>query len=248
MTQITLLDGEIHASGPYTAQPLPWSIDVLPGCRNLRPGVDFRNTMRFDARRFPAGVEISWTWPDHMPDGGFFWGYNYVALGNYNGSQPPAPVHPVQLGDLKHLEAGARFKLGSGSDGHNILCDMFVTSEAGEHLKVTGEVGVLLHVGSDDLLFLERGERVGVFSGPEGDWGVFDTGANPMGAPYYVFVPEPVRTTAGPVDLAPMLHFLVTMGRLDARTWINGLAIGVEPHRGSGAVDLLHLTLAWPVS
>ena len=238
-----LRDRESFEVRGYSAQPLPWSVDELDSCRGMVAGTDYSNSIRIEQSTFPDDVVIEWAWPPHLPLGGYFWGYNYLAFGDYNGDRPGI-IAPVKVKDLHDCFIEATYLLDSGGHGHNVLCDIFLTGRPNDMRSVVGELGVLLFPGEDDIAFLQHGKNLGVYRDQHGEWRAVNAGLNPMGVPYYVLVPQPARRIMGKLDLRSMMAFLIGCGAFDGHVWCNGIALGVEPHQGSGRVSIQRFSAA----
>lgn len=233
-----LLDSdENYVSGSYGAYASSWGAALEP--RPLLKGRDFINTIAVDIARFPAGSNISWRWPDHPPERSGVYGYLHIYRGNYDGGMPPLLVEPVMVRDLAFFSQDIAFTHHGGpTDGYNVLNEFWLTQKDGDHTRKAYEIGFMLHTNRRTSETIALAEPLGMYSDHVlRRWRVVRL---PGAIPYIIFVPEDQKDFRGTLEVRHALQYLVAKAVITGGEWINGVAIGVEPHFGGGALTLDH--------
>lgn len=207
----------------------PWSAAQ----HGLVEGVDYADTIRIFPDRFPAGTVIDARWPQHYPTLSGVWGYMHLWWGNADGSGPNG-VTPWQVGNIVSGDERVDFDILSASPNNgNVLADLYLTSVAGDPDAKLFEIGVLHHAPPKDSDFVRNAAPIGLYTDPASRvWLVADTGLNPVGAPFIVFMLQSGSQARGRIYKRDMLRYLMQQRILTGSEWLNGRALGVEPNFG----------------
>jgi hypothetical protein len=226
---IRLDDQKFYTRGSYSAYAAPWSIFFD---KSLKRGDDYLDSILVDPGAFPKNTGIEWRWPFHRPKEKGVWGYLEVSYGNYDGGIPAVPVEPRQVLNIDTLSERVAWSGGGMATSFNLLNEFYLTREAGKNDEKVIEVGLLLHPHDRQDWQIVTGRPIGRYTEPGGrSWKVV------MDGTYCMFVPDQdVQDTT--IDLKAMLNFLITSGVITGSEWFNGVAVGVEPVWGRGAVNL----------
>ncbi|HEY0315229.1 MAG TPA: hypothetical protein VGC28_03075 [Sphingomonas sp.] len=226
---IRLEDQRFYTKGSYSAYAAPWSIFFD---KSLRRGDDYLDSIVVDPAAFPRNTGIEWRWPFHHPKQKGVWGYLEVSYGNYDGGIPAEPVQPRQALDIAALSEHVAWSGGGIATSFNLLNEFYLTREAGKPDDKVIEVGLLLHPHDRQDWEIVTGRPIGRYVEPGGRaWRVV------MNGTYCMFVPDEDVHEAT-IDLKAMIDFLITSGVITGSEWFNGVAVGVEPVWGRGAVNL----------
>lgn len=236
----TIPDEKNYYKGPFGAYCSPFYRFYD---KAIRRGVDYQDEMVIDESRFPDNTLIRWRWPDDPPKTSTgVYGYMHVYLGDYSGGKPPQPTKPIQIRSIATFHEVIDFTITSGDgDGFDVLNEFFLTSEAGNHEKRLFEIGFILHTNTRTIGFVGQNRAIGTWQDGEGRaWSaVITSGA----VPYVVFTSVDQNDIKGALDVKDALAFLVEQDVLTGEEWINGVAVGVEPHFGRGELRLDQWTI-----
>ncbi len=235
-------DRENYASGRFGAYASPWSVDLEK--KKLRQGIDYNDTIKVTPSRFPDGTVITWKWPQALPTVAGVYGYMHVYLGNYDGGNPPVKSPPTQVKTLKTFEQNISISYLQGDDdGFNVLNEFWLTETAGANDKKLYEIGFMLHTNQRTAGNATKdAEALGAYQDSHGRaWRVVRFPGN---VPYIVFIPASGEDFNGSLDIKHALEHLIGRSVISGNEWINGVAVGVEPHFGGGSISLD----AWDVS
>ncbi len=221
-----------YTSGQYLAHVQPWAVTDMPV---LRAWSNISETMWINPATFPNNVRFNWAWPPFSPRNGVgVWGYHHLAYGNADGGAAEEAVQPRQVDAISSLSTRfawtGDFRFGEST----VLTEFYLRSNPQDNESKLIEIGWLLHMSKDTKRFLDEGQAYGTYTDPQGrQWRVviFDT--------YLTFSAaggDDVR--AGEIDMLHALHWLRGKGKITGKEWLTGLAIGAEPIKGFGNLEL----------
>jgi endo-1,4-beta-xylanase len=228
---VSIGEKEAFYAAGYTAWNGPWSTD--PGGANvaLVHPTDYEDEMSILPNAFPSHTTMRWRWPS--PGAGVVAGYNHIARGNYDGSYH-GDLTPRQVGNLTAFTETFDLALSGDVADATILNEFYLTGSSGANNDKKFEIAHWPHWSTSALTWFNTKTLIGTWTDPQGrSWTARNCGPNPVGAVYIVFVPS-VAFYKGVIDKKAALDWLVAQGVIPNYWWINGTAIGVEPHRGSG--------------
>jgi hypothetical protein len=225
-------DFQNYARGAYGAYASPWSTFTD---KSLKRGFDYTDTVDVSPDTFPDNTVLNWRWPDHVGQKSGVWGYMHLFMGNYDGGKPPIPTQPRQVNGIHTLAED--FDLAyDGPPDFNLLNEFYLTSRAGDAAAKKVEIGYFLHVSPQGAAFFERGKPIGSYRDQAGRlWRVRMAGV------YCMLVPADGRDLLhGSIDIRATLAFLQAKGVIKGDEWFNGIALGSEPIKGAGRLDVRH--------
>ena len=231
----TLQDKENYYQDVYGAYASPWAAALEPV--PLMHSRDYEDLIKVDPKRFPGGTEISWRWPDNPPKQAGVYGYMHVYRGNYDGGRPPVSSKPVQVTNLRHFRQKVAFTLNEGDpEGFNLLNEFWLTGKAGEPSAKLLEIGFMLHTNDRTEYTVSRSKEILKFRDPQHrDWLMVSAGG---AVPFIILMPRDRSDVEGEVDVKDVRDKLVQLSVITGNEWINGIALGVEPHFGSGRLTI----------
>ena len=234
---VQLNDFENYSRGPYGAYASPWSTFFDNG---LVHGVDYLDTIKVIPRTFPDGTILNWHWPARVSKKTGVWGYIHVFFGNYNGGKTAVYLEPRQVRAIHILREDLSVAYEIKSD-FNLLNEFYLTLRAGESASKVIEIGYFLHISPEGKQFFERAKAIGSYRDDAGQvWVVRRAGDFCMLLP-----PGGHWASNGSIDLKSTFAFLRARGLIKGDEWFNGLAIGVEPVRGAGRLEVQHWTVSF---
>ncbi len=234
----TLLDMEFYSRGQYGAYASPWSKFLD---NSLRHDIDYSDSIVVDVNAFPASTTtIKWNWPSRIPTSSGVWGYMFMFYGNYDGGEPFVRVTPRQVKNIETLRQD--FSITHNSSGsYNVLNEFYLTSEAGNPNAKVIEIGYFLHSAAENRPFFEQGLLIGTYRDATGVTWV----ARMNGTFCMLMTAGYNDVVSGSIDVGATLAFLKTKGIITGNEWFNGIALGVEPVRGSGELSITRWTVSY---
>lgn len=240
-----LPDATNYTRGSYLAYLGPWSTFSAPQrpVDGFNRGDEYEDTLTFYPSQFPAASTLNWRWPNTPSSVGLYGYLTWMTLGNYDGGVPQMAIAPVRVRDLAAFSVTFAYTLSNNGDGqgHDVLLETYPVTTPGNSASKAGELGLFLHVpdfvaaGVAEDISEGRAIGNGQFTDPNGKAWICSWSLNRQGVQFWKFYPaDRVTITAGTVDLRPFAAFLVTLGLLNPAHYFQGVAIGVEPERGSG--------------
>lgn len=225
-----------YTKGQYLGYLAPYSADVGGANASLVRGVDYWDALRVRPS-FPNKCDIVWKWPDNPPSAGAVVGYLQVTFGNYDGGVPAVPVTPKKVSELSTFAETIGYTMSGDTANATILNEFYCTTASGNPSTKTFEIGHALHESTQAKAWFDTCTVIGTFTDPQGRaWDVRNCGLNPAGARYIAFRSASDYVT-GVIDKLAALAWLVTKGFAVSELYINGTALGVEPHKGAGRLQ-----------
>jgi len=237
--RIKLRDRQNFSKGEYLAFAVPWGAEGTA----MRHWSDHADTFRVDLEAFPNNTSFRFAWPPWAPAGGVagVWGYMGVEHGNYDGGAAEAPVPPRRVDDIHVLAQefawSSDFRLGVA----DVLTEFYLRSNPADNESKVIEIGWFLHTPKQTRYFIETGKQIGRFVDAQGrTWQVAQN------EKFLTFMPEGgVDVTRGQLDMLAALHWLKAKHVITGREWYTGTAIGVEPFRGIGRLQIDRWKMAY---
>jgi hypothetical protein len=227
---IVKYDGQNYYEGRYIAYAADWS--AASGRINLQRGVDYRNVLIIQPGQFPARTTIQWHWPDRTAKTGVY-GYNHLAWGYYAGGVPKEQVRSAQVADIAELVTDFDVAVSAERGEFNVLSETFLTLKERDFSTRDVEIGFLTDASPTARRFAGRAKQFGTWVDPGGRaWNVT------LHDKYCMFIPVRGAMHRGRIHYGAAMKWLVARDVLTGREWFNGLAIGVEPVSGMGAMDV----------
>lgn len=226
---VTLGSEQPFMRGRHAAMAGPWSRWVDPSIK------DFSNAIRINTATWPRDTFIQWRFPEKVASTGVY-GYNYVAFGQYWDLKPPVPVPPKSFRAIKTLKFHTAIERAGDPGGFNILAEFFVTRKPGDIKTLQAEIGWMLHMPELSAKYFRNGKQIGTWRDTAGrDWVVASHRDGAAGH-YIKFAPKSgdANLTA-PIDALAAMRWLAARQEIDLNGYFNGMAVGVEPLRGSGS-------------
>ena len=219
-----------YTQGAYGAYASPWS--TLTD-KSLQRGVDYLDIVDVSPDTFPDHTVLYWRWPTHVSQKTGVWGYMHLFLGNYDGGKPPVLTQPRQVNGIHTLAEYFDLAYGTPSD-FNLLNEFYLTSRAGAAAAKRVEIGYFLHASAEGAAFFERAKPLGAYRDEAGRlWQVR------MAGTYCMLIPADARDfLKGSIDVRATLAFLQARGVIKGDEWFNGIALGSEPIKGAGRLDV----------
>ena len=194
-----------------------------------------------DDNLFPDDTIYSWNYPAaSSPSIRSFLSLQY---GDYDDGDPQLPIVSSRLGDLQTLTENVGFSMTGDTAGFDVINDMFLTTTAGGGNAHADEVEVFFSTPGYTQTWLNSLATLGSVSVSGINWAVYAATAN--GVPDYIIVPANYATVTGSVDLASLLQYLVSDGKLSGSLYFNGMAFGVETESGAGSMTLSNYSIKY---
>lgn len=237
----TQIDGNFrsYAKSPFAAWTGMWGL-YLPQNDTLKAS----SSMRVIPDTFPHGTVLAWdVTPD--PDWAGVNGFLHVSWGNYDDS--PGRIVPRQVRACADLTVDAGWVF-TGDSGSGLLAECWlspVAAPAGSFTK-SHEVAFLPKVSPSAAVWLAGLPAVGrgEFTDRHGvAWLVRQGGSD--GQPYFVAYRPGYADAQGVLPFGDYLTFLTAAGQVTGGEWVNGLAFGVEPHHGTGQLEVRRFTASY---
>ena len=226
--------GQIHTSGSYTAYTSMWGA-AIPQNDTMTYTVD----MRILPSVFPANTSFRWSvTPD--PDWGGVNGYVYVAHGNYDWT--PGTHVSRQVYTVTDLTVNQDWTY-SGDAASGLLSECWLTSTShpsGDLTDKVYEVAYLPKVSTPGASFLASSTVVGSGSFTDTNGVVWNVRENlsATNEPYFMAYRPGYASYTGPLSFKDLFAFLINAGKISGDEWYNGIALGAEPHSGTGSVTI----------
>lgn len=229
---VTLGSEQPFMQGRNVAMAGPWSRWVDPSIK------DFSNSIRIDTGSWPRDTFIQWRFPAKVASTGVY-GYNYLAFGQYWDLKPPVTVPPKSFRAIKTLKFHTAIERAGDASGFNILAEYFVTKKPGDIGSRTAEVGWLLHMPDLSAKYFRMGKQVGSFRDSAGrDWIVASHRDGAAGH-YIMIAPRSGDADlSAPIDALAAMRWLAARGEIGLDGYFNGMAVGIEPLKGSGSATI----------
>ncbi len=230
--RITVKARTTYTAGKYYGFVSPWAVDDQP---ILRRWANFSETMWVDLRAFPARTRFNWAWPPYAPrNGPGVWGYHHLGYGNYDGGVPETPVTPRRVRDIRVLKTAfawtGDFRFGDAT----ILTEFYLRRDPRENESKRLEIGWFFHVAPATRSFVASGRQLGLYTDPAGrPWRAT------LQDRFLTFSPaDDGDVPAGILDMRHALDWLVAKRLARPEDWVSGVAIGAEPIKGFGSVEI----------
>lgn len=236
--KITVPDNVGLQSGRFLAYAAPWSTFSAPQSSFVR-GVDYADNITVPQSSINAGTldgsTIDWFWPNKAGSTGVY-GYMELCYGNYSGGTGTIPVAPVKVSALKEFTQRAQIsKMSEPYTGYNILNEFYLTEVAGDGNTNRVEIGFFWNLSDDGVYYFDSGTPANSYTDPTGRvWNCKYVMGGAAGKYIMFYSGERVYNTT--IDFKVVLNSLAAQGLINPNHYVNGLAIGIEPVRGSGAV------------
>lgn len=231
--RIELGSREPFAKGPYHAFAQPWGAQ---DSRLVRYWAPFADKIDVDAARFPNNTRFRFTWPFWRPSSSAagVWGYSMLSFGNYDGGDGETKIPPRRVYELLDLSQRFAWSSSMALGDANLLTEFYLRSDPNDSESKLIEIGWFLHAPPATAAFVRAAQQIGRFTDAGGKaWQVAREDK------YVMFMPadaQDVRT--GTIDMRAALHWLQEKGVIQGDEWFTGVAIGVEPLRGRGQVQI----------
>lgn len=223
-----------YTQGSYYGYVSPWGAERSP---IFRRWVKLSESMWVDVARFPAGTRFNWAWPPFSaPNNVGVWGYHHLGYGNYDGGDPEKAIPPRRLRDVKSFRTAfawdGDFRFGQST----VLAEFYLRSDPRNNESKRLEVGWMLHMSPATKSFVARSEQLGIYVDPAGRrWRVAKAER------FVTFSPaDGSELNQGVLDMRHALGWLKAKGLARDEDWLNGVAIGAEPIKGFGHVEIRH--------
>jgi hypothetical protein len=230
--RLVLRSKQPYSAGPHYAFVSPWGAESNPLLRLWGRRAD---GIRINPATFPNKTRFTWRWPPFPPksDAGV-WGYNHIGYGFYDGGQPESPVPPRRVSELKVLTQSLAWSGNFARGESTVLTEFYLRSNPRESEAKLIEIGWLLHMSRESQAFVKGGRQLGAYVDPTGrHWRAALNGT------YLTFSPaNDGDVTEARIDMLHALRWLQAKKLVRGDEWLTGLAIGVEPIKGIGSVDL----------
>lgn len=228
-------DKQGYSANGFTAFAAPWSTNPGGANAGLSTPADYQDTIRVRPALFPDDSLIQWRWP--TPGPGSVAGYMHIARGNYDGSSAQG-FTPWQVGNITSFTETVDLTTTGTAADYVVLNEFYLTVASGDVSDKKFEIAHWLHAAGAALTFFNGSASIGEYTDASGRvWEVRNTGPNPAGAAYIVFLLKSrADLLAATLDKRAALIWLVSQGLVLNHLWVNGTAIGVEPYRGSGSM------------
>ena len=224
---------EPFAKGPYHAFAQPWGAQES---RLVRYWAPFADKIDVDAARFPNNTRFRFTWPLWRPSSSTagVWGYSMLSFGNYDGGEGETKIPPRRVFELLDLSQRFSWSSSMALGDANLLTEFYLRSDPNNSESKLIEIGWFLHAPRATAAFVRGAQQIGRFTDASGKaWQVA------RDEKYVMFLPadaQDVRT--GMIDMRAALQWLQEKRVIGGDEWFTGVAIGVEPLRGRGQVQI----------
>jgi hypothetical protein len=218
--------------GPYFVFSQPWGGETT---MLTRPFVRFADATLLNVKAFPRDTVMMWRWPPAAPSNGpGVWGYDQISYGNYDGGEPEQTVPPIRVKALTALSQRFRWSLSNRFGDGNVLTEFYLRSSPTDVNAKTLEIGWFLHAPESTRGFFESSKPVGTYQDGQGRrWTVR------ISDKFCMFAPERAGDIpSGSLDMLAALRWLTEKKLVTGEEYLWGLAIGVEPVRGTGRLTV----------
>jgi len=224
---------EPFAKGPYHAFAQPWGAQES---RLVRYWAPFADKIDVDAARFPNNTRFRFTWPLWRPSSSTagVWGYSMLSFGNYDGGDGETKIPPRRVYELLDLSQRFAWSSSMALGDANLLTEFYLRSNPNNSDAKLIEIGWFLHAPAATAAFVRGAQQIGRFTDAGGKaWQVA------RDEKYVMLLPADGRDVrAGTSDMRAALQWLQEKGVIKGDEWFTGVAIGVEPLRGRGQVQI----------
>ncbi len=229
---VTVGSEQPFMQGRNVAMAGPWSRWVDPSIK------DYSNSIRIDTGTWPRDTLIQWRFPAKVASTGVY-GYNYVAYGQYWDLKPPVVVPPKTFRAIKTLKFHTAIERAGDASSYNVLAEYFVTRKPGDINSRVAEIGWLLHMPDLSAKYFRMGKQVGSYRDGAGREWVVASHKDGAAGHYIMIAPKSgdANLTA-PIDALAAMRWLAAHGEVDLDGYFNGMAVGIEPLRGSGSATV----------
>ncbi|WP_275229288.1 GH12 family glycosyl hydrolase domain-containing protein [Novosphingobium album (ex Liu et al. 2023)] len=230
--RLKLKDRQNFSKGEYLAFAVPWAAESGP----MRHWSNHADTVRVDPPRFPDNTAIRFAWPPFSPRGGIagVWGYMGIGHGNYDGGAAEAPVTPRRVDDISALSQSFAWSYDFRLGVADVLTEFYLRSNPDDNESKLIEIGWFLHTPEKTRHFVETGQQIGKFVEAGGRTWIVARNEK-----FVTFMPEGgVDVLNGRIDMLAALRWLKSKKVITGREWYNGVAIGVEPFKGTGHIQI----------
>lgn len=234
---IVVPDSTNFTLGRYLAYAAPYSLERAAQSKFVR-GKDYLDTIEVRPSSFPSGSTLRWRWPDRLSGSGAY-GYMQLTFGNYDGGKPEVPVAPIRARDIRRFSQTYQVSLAGAPSGFNVLTEFYLTTRAGVAASKYEEIGFFANLSDDGQRFFDTARLVGTWTDDAGrQWICRSIQAG--SAHEYIMFYSGGQVLSGRLDMKSAIDWLASKDEVDLDHYVNGLAIGVEPVRGVGAMAVPH--------
>lgn len=229
--RVLLRARESYTEGAYLAYVQPWGAGKGP----FALWANRADSIRLDPTTFPDKTRIAWRWPPFAPPGALsIWGYDHVSYGDYDGGEVDAKVAPLQVKAIQAFRQEFSWTGDFGASAATLLTEFYLRSDPKDAEAKVLEIGWFLHAPEATRAFVAEGRQAGTYRDPAGrEWQVS------VNEKFLTFLRKDGRDTQkGEIDMLHALQWLREKRLITGEEWITGLAIGVEPMKGFGHVEL----------
>ncbi len=238
---IILPDKTTYTCGQYLAFAAPWSVSSPPQSSFI-PGVDYADSIVAlpSVRNTDAcldGSTINWRWPAQTSSKGVY-GYMELTYGNYDGGKPVVPVTPIQASAITTFRQELLIGPTTGAPAdYNILNEFYLTETAGVASTKRVEIGFFWNAADTTITYYNGGTPCSTYTDPTGrKWACRWLPDGSAGR--YIMYYSGARASGGLLDFKAVIDSLVGQGLVDGNLYLNGAAVGVEPVRNGGSMQV----------
>lgn len=229
---VVLKSEQPYMKGNYAAFAGPWSRWIDHSI------TDYSNAIRISTAQWPSNVGMSWRFPDKYASTGVY-GYNYLAYGQYWDLKPPGAVTPRKISDIRTLSFSADVHLTGDAANYNVLAEFFLTKQAGKIDSRLVEIGWLLNMPQRTKEYFDNGKQIGAYTDAHGRKWLVASHNDGAAGHYILFAPDrPEARSMAPIDALASVKWLAARNEVDPGSYFNGMAVGAEPLRGAGGIQI----------
>jgi hypothetical protein len=238
---IKLVDRQPYSCGPFIVYNSPWSTSFGTGLL-LKQGTNYIDIATI-FETCPNETVFEWYWPGTKPKNAGVYGYDAVSWGQYDGGTPETPITPRSLASLSAWSID--YSLDYRSSGEwNQLSETFLRDETGAKRI---EIGFVTHVPATTAAWIKADPQLGIFNDRFGRAWTAVRHVGPTGTFAYVTLspPDNANRASGALDFLGAARWLQAKGLVNGAWMAQGLAVGIEPISGSGALYMHRLVVTY---
>ncbi len=223
-----------NIAGTYSVTNNPWNRGTLVN------GIDYTNTITFDPKTFPDGINFSWSWPS--PTNGSVRAYPSVIYAPHDTSGNPILA---QVGNLINLTTNYAVNISGDTGGFNVSFDIWLRDKPNG--TILDELMVWVHSPTTPLQpnqpytvtapgLTNASVCIGPCSLP---------GFNGDHAWTYIGLDSPVDLLSNQISLSDVFKTLIWEEVLTGNEFISEVQFGSEVQAGTGGLNINSLSYTW---
>jgi hypothetical protein len=229
---ILTADYATYTAKDYTINTNPW------GKGNLVNGVDYTDSISFDPKTFPNGINFLWSFPSSSS----VWAYPEIKYTPQSGTS--------QIGNFANLSMNYSITLSGDTSQYDVALDLWLTPQPGG--KPTQELMIFFHTPPmwDFVALQWKGVQPYTITDSTltnaGVWIEANHGQTAASPGWTIIeVQSPIDLLTGTLSISDVIKTLIWQGVITGNEYLADVQFGAEIAGGTGGLNINNLSYNW---